>query len=49
MSFTQVFQRFSELTPVTVMVRATLEDVFARESLDELFVQTAQRQKAQRQ
>lgn len=46
MSFTQVFQRFSEFTPVTVMVRAILENVFARKSLDELFVQTAQQQRA---
>lgn len=45
MSFTQVFQRFSEFSPVTVMVRATLENVFARESLDKLFLQTAQQQR----
>ena len=46
MSLGRVFERFEKRSPVTVMFRGTLENVFARESMDELFEQTAQRQKS---
>ncbi|MFH1266671.1 MAG: IS4 family transposase [Planctomycetota bacterium] len=40
----KVFERFVQFTPVSVMMRGVLENVFAKGSLDELFVQTAKRQ-----
>jgi hypothetical protein len=46
MSLGKVFERFEKRSPVSVMFRGTLENVFARESMDELFEQTAQRQKS---
>jgi hypothetical protein len=45
MTTAALFERFIEKSPVTVMVRATLEHVFARESLDAIFAETAVRQR----
>lgn len=39
-----IFERFVELTPITVMVRAIMERVFAPAALDQLFEETADRQ-----
>ena len=39
-----IFERFVESTPLTVMVRAIMERVFAAEALDELFEKTAEAQ-----
>jgi hypothetical protein len=39
-----VIDRFEESAPISVMVRATLENVFSAESLDELFARHAARQ-----
>lgn len=39
-----VFERFVESTPLTVMVRAIMERIFAPERLDQLFEATAERQ-----
>lgn len=39
-----IFEQFVENSPVTVMVRACMERVFAPEKLDELFEKTAQKQ-----
>jgi hypothetical protein len=41
----EVFERFCEESPVTVMVRATLENVLSPQRLDALFAQAAQRQR----
>jgi hypothetical protein len=41
----QIFERFLEKSPVSVMVRATLENAFPPERLDELFAQNAIRQR----
>ena len=40
----EIFQRFVQESPVAVMVRATLENVFAAPALDELFAHTAEQQ-----
>lgn len=45
MSTEVLFQRFVERTPVTVMVRATLENLFSAGSVDEIFAASAQRQR----
>lgn len=45
MIFGEVLQRFVDQSPVTVMMRATMENAFSEEAIDELFVQTAQRQR----
>jgi Transposase DDE domain len=45
MSTEALFQRFVEQTPVTVMVRATLENVFSAGAVDEIFAASAQRQR----
>jgi hypothetical protein len=44
MVFNDVFAPFIERSPVSVMFRGTLENVFTTERLDELFERTAQRQ-----
>jgi len=45
MVLSKLFDVFVEQSPVTVMVRATLENVFSDERLDALFQETAQRQR----
>jgi hypothetical protein len=45
MSKEALFQRFVERTPVTVMVRATLENLFSAGAVDEIFAASAQRQR----
>lgn len=45
MIFGEVLQRFIEQSPVTVMMRATLENVFSPAAIDEVFVQTARQQR----
>ena len=42
MWLSEIFERFIEKSPVTVMVRAMMEVVLAPSKLDELFEQTAQ-------
>ena len=44
MVFNQVFQKFIEQSPVSVMFRGTLENVFAAERLDRIFHDAARRQ-----
>lgn len=44
MSSTALFQRFVEMSPVTVMVRATLESVFSPQAMDAIFADAAQQQ-----
>jgi hypothetical protein len=39
-----IFERFVENTPVTVMVRAIMERIFAPERLEELFEENAEHQ-----
>jgi hypothetical protein len=39
-----IFERFVEQTPLTVMVRALMERIFAPELLDQLFEETAEQQ-----
>jgi hypothetical protein len=39
-----IFERFVEMTPITVMVRAIMERVFAPDALDQLFEETAEHQ-----
>ena len=39
-----IFERFVEQTPLTVMVRAIMERIFATEQLEQLFEETADRQ-----
>ena len=39
-----IFERFAQQSPVTVMVRAALEHTLAPQAIDALFEQTAQRQ-----
>jgi hypothetical protein len=41
----RIFERFLKKSPVSVMVRATLENVFSPERLDELFAQNAKKQR----
>lgn len=45
MVLSEVFDLFVKQSPVTVMVRATMENVLSREWLDELFARTAVRQR----
>jgi IS4 transposase len=45
MVLSEVFELFVKQSPVTVMVRATMENVLSAERLDELFAQTAVRQR----
>jgi IS4 transposase len=45
MVLSEVFDRFVQQSPVTVMVRATMENVFSTDRLDKLFAKTAQRQR----
>lgn len=45
MSTEAMFQRFVERTPVTVMVRATLENLFSAPAVDDIFAASAQRQR----
>jgi hypothetical protein len=40
----QIFERFVKQTPLTVMVRAIMERIFATEQLEQLFENTAERQ-----
>ena len=42
--FSSIFERFVQSSPVTVMVRATMERILSAENLDELFEATAERQ-----
>jgi Transposase DDE domain len=42
-----IFERFIEASPVTVMLRATLERIFSAEKLDELFEVTREKQYTQ--
>jgi IS4 transposase len=46
MIFARIFQPFVQHSPVAVMFRGALENVFAREPLDRLFQETAQKQYA---
>jgi hypothetical protein len=39
-----IFERFVEQTPLTVMVRAIMARIFATEQLEQLFEETAERQ-----
>jgi Transposase DDE domain len=39
-----IFERFVEMTPITVMVRAIMERIFAPAALDQLFEETAEHQ-----
>ncbi|MFM2302790.1 MAG: hypothetical protein RLZZ135_193 [Cyanobacteriota bacterium] len=39
-----ICERFVEQTPLTVMVRAIMERIFATEQLEQLFEDTAERQ-----
>jgi hypothetical protein len=44
MSSEALFQRFVEMSPVTVMLRATLENVFSPQAIDTIFADTARQQ-----
>lgn len=44
MSVEALFQRFVEMSPVTVMVRATLENAFSPQAIDAIFADAAQQQ-----
>ena len=44
MSMEALFQRFMEMSPVTVMLRATLENAFSPQAIDAIFADTAQQQ-----
>lgn len=44
MIFDEVFSRFIEESPVSVMYRGVLENIFSAERLDRIFEETAQRQ-----
>jgi Transposase DDE domain len=39
-----LFERFVKATPITVMVRATLENAFSPEAIDRIFAETAEKQ-----
>ncbi|MEH2054466.1 hypothetical protein [Nostoc sp.] len=39
-----IFERFAEASPITVMLRATLERIFSAEQLDEIFEATREKQ-----
>jgi len=45
MSAEALFQRFVEQSPITVMLRGTLENMFCPEAIDEIFAASAQRQR----
>src|SRR5690606_13030351 len=45
MVLNDIFQRFVQESPVSVMVRATMENIFAAEALDAMFESHAQRQR----
>jgi hypothetical protein len=45
MVLSEVFDLFAKHSPVTVMVRATMENVLSAERLDALFARTAVRQR----
>ena len=45
MVLSELFDLFVKESPVTVMVRATMENVLSTERLDDLFAQTAVRQR----
>jgi hypothetical protein len=42
---TWLFDRFAQKTPITVMLRATLENAFTARALDDIFANAAQRQR----
>ena len=42
----EVLERFAAMSPASVMVRATMENIFAPASLDEVFESTAKRRPA---
>ena len=42
--FSAIFEQFVEASPLSVMVRAIMERIFAPEKLDDLFEQTAEKQ-----
>ncbi|MTJ50818.1 transposase, partial [Dolichospermum sp. UHCC 0259] len=42
-----IFERFAEVSPITVMLRATLERIFSAELLDEIFEATRKKQYTQ--
>ncbi|MEA5554573.1 hypothetical protein VB713_26960 [Anabaena cylindrica UHCC 0172] len=42
-----IFERFAEASPITVMLRATLEKIFSAELLDEIFEATRKKQYTQ--
>jgi hypothetical protein len=42
-----IFERFSEASPITVMLRVTLERIFSAEKLDELFEAKREKQYTQ--
>jgi len=44
MALSQIMQRFVEQSPAAVMVRGTMENIFAAERLNKIFEETAQRQ-----
>lgn len=44
MAFDALMRRFAEQSPVSVMLRGTLENIFADEAVDAIFDRTAQRQ-----
>ncbi len=44
MMIDRLFERFVEASPLSIMVRALMERVFAAEALDELFERTAEKQ-----
>ena len=46
MVFSELFKVFVQQSPVTVMMRATLENVLSSDRLDALFSETAQRQRS---
>jgi hypothetical protein len=48
MSTEAMFQRFVERTPVTVMVRGTLENIFSAPALDDIFAASVERQRPSR-
>lgn len=45
MVLSELFEVFVQQSPVTVMMRATLENVFSAQRLDALFLETAERQR----
>src|ERR1700692_4928334 len=46
MLFEGILARYAKSSPVSVLVRGTLETVFSQQSIDELFAATAERQYA---